>query len=237
MNIVIPAAGFGKRFRDVNYSIFPKPLIPIQKLGGKPMLQCVTENLNIDGQYIYIIQEEHDKEFYFSDIIRSFKPDAKIIKVSSPTEGAVCSVLLAEEFIDSKEELVIANSDQFLEWNSEFFLQTVKDYDAGVSIFHSSLPCWSFVKLQKDEVIDVAEKRPISNHACTGINWYKHGNEFVKYAKQMIHKNKRVNGEFYVMPVFSEYLEDSKKIKAFQVDRMWGLGLPELLTYFEEHYK
>jgi hypothetical protein len=80
------------------------------------------------------------------------------------------------------------------------------------------------------------EKEVISTNATVGIYYWQRGSEFVKYAEQMISKNIRVNNEFYVAPVYNEAITDGKKIKIFKVGKMWGLGTPEDLTYFQDHY-
>ena len=59
----------------------------------------------------------------------------------------------------------------------------------------------------------------------------------MKYAEQMITKNIRTNGEFYVAPVFNEAIGDDKKIRAKDITKMWGIGTPEDLNYFLENYK
>ena len=48
----------------------------------------------------------------------------------------------------------------------------------------------------------------------------------------MIQKNIRINGEFYVCPVYQEAIDDGKLIKIFHIDKMWGLGTPEDLNYY-----
>ena len=87
-------------------------------------------------------------------------------------------------------------------------------------------------KIKDGYVTEVAEKNPISDDATVGFYYWKRGSDFVKYAKQMIEKNIRVNNEFYVCPVFNEAIADGKKIKAFHIDKMWGLGTPEDLEKF-----
>ena len=59
MNILIPMAGDGKRFKDIGYNL-PKPLIDV---AGKPMVQRVVENLNINGQYIFIVRKDHCEKY------------------------------------------------------------------------------------------------------------------------------------------------------------------------------
>ena len=53
----------------------------------------------------------------------------------------------------------------------------------------------------------------------------------------MIESNIRVNGEFYVCPVFNEATRDNKEIRSFNINKMWGLGTPEDLKYFLENHK
>ena len=55
LNVLIPMAGAGSRFATAGYT-FPKPLIEVN---GKPMIQVVVNNLNIDANYIFIVQKEH----------------------------------------------------------------------------------------------------------------------------------------------------------------------------------
>jgi hypothetical protein len=78
----------------------------------------------------------------------------------------------------------------------------------------------------------VAEKNPISNIATVGVYYWKKGSDYVKYAEQMIQKNILVNNEFYVCPVFNQAIEDNKKIKVFNIEKMFGLGTPEDLDYY-----
>ena len=47
MNVLIPMAGAGSRFAQQGYS-FPKPLIDVN---GKPMIEIVVDNLNIDAHF------------------------------------------------------------------------------------------------------------------------------------------------------------------------------------------
>jgi hypothetical protein len=55
----------------------------------------------------------------------------------------------------------------------------------------------------------------------------------------MIEKDIRVNNEYYVCPVFNEAIEDGKKVRIKEIEKegMWGIGTPEDLNYFLEHYK
>lgn len=236
MNILIPMAGKGSRFAQAGYT-FPKPLIEIN---NKPMIQLVVENLNIQGQYIFIVLKEEYEKYNLKQLLNLIAPNCKIIIIDKVTEGAACTTLLAKEFINNNQPLLLANADQFIEWNSNecMYAFNADNIDGGILTFESVHPKWSYAKLDENNfVTEVAEKNPISNHATVGIYFWKKGSDYVKYAEQMINKNIRVNNEFYVCPVFNEAIQDKKKIRTKQINKMWGLGTPEDLTFFLNSHK
>jgi beta-phosphoglucomutase-like phosphatase (HAD superfamily)/dTDP-glucose pyrophosphorylase len=236
MNVLIPMAGNGSRFAQAGYT-FPKPLIDV---AGKPMIQIVVDNLAIDANYIFIVQKDHREKYNLDTLLNLIAPNCKIVAVDSVTEGAACTTLLAKEFIDNDNPLVIANSDQFVEWSSSEFLYKMQEQnlDGGILSFESTHPKWSYAKVDDNGfVIEVAEKNPISNIATVGIYYWKNGSDYVSFAEQMIEKNIRVNNEFYVCPVFNEAVQANKKIKTFNIDKMWGIGTPEDLNYFLNNKK
>ena len=231
LNVLIPMAGAGSRFQQAGYT-FPKPLIDVM---GKPMIQVVVENLNIDANFIYVVQKEHKMKYNLDTLLNLITPGCKVVEVDGLTEGAVCTALMAKEYIDDDNPLFFANSDQLVEWDSNEFMYKMNetDSDGGIVTFRSTHPKWSFAKINdKGFVVEVAEKNPISNIATVGFYYWKKGSDFVKYAEQMIEKNIRVNNEFYVCPVFNQAIQDNKKIKTFDISKMWGLGTPEDLNIF-----
>ncbi len=235
LNVLIPMAGAGSRFEKAGYT-FPKPLIDVK---NKPMIQVVVENLNIKANYIYIVQKSHREKYNLDTLLNLITPNCKIVEVNGLTEGAACTALLAKEFINNNQPLFFANSDQFVEWDSNEFMYKMNEIEAdgGIVTFEATHPKWSFAKVnEKGLVTEVAEKNPISNIATVGYYYWKHGSDFVKYAEQMIEKNIRVNNEFYVCPVFNEAIGDKKEIRTFNISKMWGLGTPEDLKYYLENY-
>ena len=235
LNILIPMAGAGSRFEQAGYT-FPKPLIEVK---GKPMIQVVIENLNLDANYIYVVQKSHREKYNLDTLLNLLTPGCKIIETNGLTEGAACTALLAKEYINNDNPLFFANSDQFVEWDSNEFMYKMQETDAdgGIVTFTATHPKWSFVKINENNLVtEVAEKNPISNIATVGYYYWKKGSDFVKYAEQMIEKNIRVNNEFYVCPVFNQAIEDCKEIRIFNTTRMWGLGTPEDLNYYLEYY-
>ena len=235
LNVLIPMAGLGSRFTQAGYT-FPKPLIEVH---GKPMIQVVIENLNIDANYIFLVQKEHYEKYNLKHLLNLIAPNCKIVQVDGITQGAACTTLLAKEYIDNDLPLVMANSDQYVEWDSNNVMYSfVADgIDGGILTFKATHPKWSYARLDDDGfVCEVAEKKPISDNATVGVYYWRKGSDYVKYAEQMINKDIRTNNEFYVCPVFNEAIADGKKIRVKQIDRMWGIGTPEDLHYFLEHH-
>lgn len=222
-------AGLGSRFSEAGFT-FPKPLIEVQ---GQPMISKVIESLNLQGRYIFLVQKSHYEKYHLDNLLNLIAPGCKIIQIDGITEGAACTALKARELINNNKPLVIANSDQFIKWNSLETISDFNDYDGGILTFKSIHPKHSFVKLDSMGFVkEVAEKKPISSDATVGIYHWKRGEDFVKYAETMIKKNIRTNNEFYICPVYNEAIKDGLKIKTSLVDEMWGMGTPEELSIF-----
>lgn len=239
-------AGRGSRFVDAGYK-HPKPFIDVH---GRCMIEHVVENLTPYQPYRFIFLARREHEEY---IEKHMSFATNVIYVDKVTEGAACTVLLAKELIDNNSPLIIANSDQLVKWNdsevscgggytwreSNAIQDMVNDAiyyeaDATIATFYANHPKWSYARTDdNDEVVEVAEKKVISEHATVGIYYYKYGSDFVRYANQMIQKNIRVNGEFYVCPVFNEMISSNKLIKTYDVSKMMGLGTPEDLDKFK----
>ena len=235
MNVLIPMAGAGSRFAEAGYT-FPKPLIEV---GNKPMIQVVTDNLNIEAHHIFIVQKEHYQKYNLETVLKLIKPNCSIVQVEGVTEGAACTTLLAKKLINNDNPLVIANSDQFVEWNANevMYAFSTEGIDGGILTFQSTHPKWSYAKKNDSGFVsEVAEKNPISTNATVGIYYYKKGSDYVKCAEEMIEKNIRTNNEFYVCPVYNQLIEKGGKVRTKDIRKMWGLGTPEDLNNFMNNY-
>ena len=231
MKILIPMAGAGSRFSKAGFSL-PKPLIDVH---GVPMIQHVVENLDIDGQFIFIVQKEHFEKYELEKLLKKIKPDCEIIITDGLTEGSACTTLLARHLIDVEEPLLIANSDQWVDWSPSHFIDYVarSKVDGAMLTFPSDSEKHSYAKIDKEGyVIEVAEKRVISNHATVGIYYWKSGKEYVECVDDMISRDLRHNNEFYVCPAYNILLERAGKALIYPVPRMLGMGTPDELSNY-----
>lgn len=237
LNIVVPMAGRGQRFVDAGYDL-PKPLIPVH---GQPMIARVIKNITprTPHRFIFIALAEHLRSHDLAAKLAAWSPGCAIVPVTSVTEGAACTVLLAEKEIDSDAPLLIANCDQWVVCDMDSFVaeQASRGLDGLIMTMTATDLKWSFVHMDaRGLVTDVQEKKPISDQATVGIYMYRRGRDFVAAAHAMIKKNIRVNNEFYVAPVYNEMIATGARLGCFSIgtveDGMHGLGTPDDLTAF-----
>ena len=234
LNIVVPMAGRGSRFAQAGYAM-PKPLIDIY---GHPMIEYVVKNIRPaeEHRFIFICQQEHLEKYDLARALEHIAPGCAVVTVDHITEGAACTVLLVEKYIDNDDPMMIANSDQYVDTDINEYLAAMGDHDGLIMTMPANHPKWSYIRYDENGFVTlVREKEVISDQATVGIYNYKRGADFVKYARQMIAKDIRVNGEFYVAPVYNEMVEAGMKLVYKDVGaKMHGLGTPEDLDDFME---
>jgi NDP-sugar pyrophosphorylase family protein len=229
-------AGMGSRFKSAGFSK-PKPFIDVL---GKPMIQWVIENLNIPGaHFILIARKEHIEEE--TELVTYLKNEfpVTIVTVDQLTEGTACTVLFARTLINNKTPLLIANSDQWVDFDLKDLICDAgeNNWDGSILTFTDKEmnPKWSFARTnEKREVLEVKEKVAISDKATVGIYYFSKGSYFVDAAIDMIIHNERVNNEFYTCPVYNWALKNDLRIGIYDVPAaaMHGLGTPEDLELF-----
>ncbi len=230
-------AGNGTRFSKAGFTK-PKPLIDVM---GKPMIERVADCLPIDAEWIFVVQQNHIDEFQIDKVLNDMRPGCTVLSTGGGvTEGAACTVLLAEKFIDNEQPLIIINSDNIIEWDAKDTIERwiATKYDGLILVFNDTDPKWSFAKLDSAGfVTEVAEKQPISDLATAGLYAWRRGSDFVKAAKSMIKQNIRFNNEFYLAPVYNQNISlYGHKIVTHHVV-MHGVGVPEDLAIYIKRFE
>jgi len=233
MNILIPMAGKGIRLQDNGFRM-PKPLIEVK---GVPMVQRVIENTNLDANFIYVVRKEHVDHYSIDVILRKIK-EGEIFQLEEDNEGQTQTCLLAESVLNTDEELLIINCDNYFIWDQEDFekIRERDDVDGAAFTFEDkeNRSHWCFAELdEKSNIKNLVEKVKISDVALAGAFYWKKGSDFVKFSKQVIEKDLRAaNGEFYLGGVFQEAINNGKKIASYKIRDMKAMGTPEELESF-----
>ncbi|AIL47099.1 glycosyltransferase family 2 protein [Elizabethkingia anophelis] len=236
LKILIPLAGSSELFEKAGYN-YPKPLIEIK---GKPMIQWVVESVNnipTPFQFIFIIKESDVHKYHLDNTLKLLAPDSQIVKLKNETNGGLCSVLMAADLISENDSILILNSDQIINTNLEevnHFWKSM-DSDAGVITIQSVHPRWSYILKDGNEVIQTAEKNPISRDAIAGYYYFRSAELFFDYAYRTILNDTSVNGLFYISSVINEFILNNKKVNYYQIENnnYYSFYSPKLVQEFE----
>ena len=234
-------AGEGSRFREQGYST-PKPFIEVE---GKTLVEIVLQNLTIaNARYILLARAEHlrSESSAVTRIRNQF--DAEFVSIDQHTEGAACTVLFAHRLINNETPLLIANSDQYVNFNVSSYIEDCisRKLDGSILTFVDAErnPKWSFAKTDPQGLVtEVQEKRPISEFATAGLYFFSKGQSFVENAIDLVIHNDRVNNEFYVCPVYNYCIRQNLKIGIYNIcqEDMFDMGTPQALQHFMEFYR
>lgn len=224
-------AGEGTRFKPEYEK--PKPLI---EFDGKPMIEHVLNNLGLNNEFILCVRNTvySENREYFEKLTDLTK--IQYVLVDKVTEGPASTVLLAKDFFDHREMLMVANCDQMMVWDQNKFEKWFSDnaLNGAIFTFYQNTNEYSYAEVDSfDIVLRTAEKEVISNNATTGIYVWEQGHDLVWAIEQMIKKNKRApNGEFYIAPAYNEVIEKNLKIMIYEDIEHYPIGTPNDLKYY-----
>ncbi len=234
VNILIPSMGKSTFFED---SFFPKPLIEIK---GKTMLETVIENYScIDPKnYIFVFDDKDCSEFHLDASAKILSPLSIVIRLRNQTRGALCTCLMAVDYINNDTPLIIVNSDQIIDVDYKDVISRFENFDAdaGVITFPSIHPRWSYIRKQGGEVVEVAEKRPLSKDAIAGFYYFRKGSDFIESAKKAIIKDNCLNGKFYISASINEMILMGRRIAYYDIqkEKYHSFYSPEKIKEYEE---
>lgn len=251
MKILIPMAGNGQRFADADYQISKPVISTIDRVTGRqyPMVVCATKDLpgvNPDGSNIIYVDRDFHKADGVEEMIKEHYPKAKFITVDRLTQGQASTCLLAKEYIDCDEPLLIAGCDNGMDFDYKKFCLMAKKTDVLVFTYRNDESVlvnpdaygWMLTD-EKGRITGTSIKKAISNnpmkdHAVVATFWFSKGRIFIQAAEKMIAENDRINGEFYVDQVIRHVLDLGYRANIFEIDRYIGWGTP---TDYETYTK
>lgn len=217
LNIIVLMAGPDRIHLDGGG--FPTALI---EFNGKPIIENLITMCDqiSDNSMFFVAKAAEVKKFRLDNVIALLRPNSQVITINHETKGAACSALLAAAYIKPTEPLLILSIDDILDVSLVDVLADFeqRQLDAGVVVFPSVHPRYSFVRLSQEGLVtEAAEKNPISRHAAAGCYYYALGAHFIEAAKSMIRKDANVDGRFYVCPVFNEMILQQAKIGVWPI--------------------
>jgi NDP-sugar pyrophosphorylase family protein len=232
LNIVMPMAGLGSRFRDAGFKV-PKPLIEVE---GRPMYAWATESLPLERCtrliFILLASQPECPDLQRDIEQRYAKHRPIVLTVPELTAGQSVTVLRAKEFIDEAAPLLIHNADTAFDSDPSWVEQSWRDeLDGALLVFPSTEKRWSFSRENSAGwVDDVREKEVISPWATTGTYWFRRGSDFVRVAETRVRSGRREASEYYVGPLYNDLIAEGAKVKNFPIRKLYCFGTPEDLA-------
>ncbi len=250
MTILIPLAGAGSRFAQAGYTD-PKPLIPVD---GQPMIVRATSDLPPAQRWVFICRSEHLANYPLRQTLEQAYPGCTIMGVDYLTEGQASTCLLAKDYINSYDALLIGACDNGITYDQGAWQHLLQDetVDAIIFTFRNNVTvernpkAYGWVAVNADQTVQrVSVKVPISNdpihdHAVVGAFWFRQGKQFVQSAEDMIKKNTRINNEFYVDECMNNAIQLGLRVKVFEIDHYICWGTPndlQVYQYWKEYFQ
>jgi NDP-sugar pyrophosphorylase family protein len=236
LKIVIPLAGTSDLFINAGFH-YPKPLIESR---GKTLIEWVIQNPSRHSalnNFLFVIREEDVVKYHLDNTLKLLSPTCEIVILKKSTRGSLCSVLMSIDFIGDDDELLILNGDQVIDFDFNQFYNYWKeiDADAGLVLFESVHPRWSYARLENNIVVETAEKNPISNKSIAGYYYFKNAKDFFENAFEVILNDVKYENNFFISPVINQYVLKNHKVGSFQIDKnlYHSFYSPQMLIEFE----
>ncbi len=173
-------------------------------------------------RYTAVIHDSMAQQCNFESVLRSIIKDRlDVVKLQSYTQGAVCTCLMAVDNIDPDAPLLVTTLDQIVDIDFNAVLEYFEreKADGGLVTFEAVHPKWSYALLDGEDIIQTAEKRPISNLAIAGVYYFRSGAQFIEAAKKMIEKRAtQHSNQYFLSGMYNELVLMGARLRVFRID-------------------
>lgn len=231
MIILVPLGGIGKRFSDLGYTD-PKPLI---KVKGKELIFWLLDSLKTKkNDRVYLIYNNLLENYKFEEKILSKHKNVSFLKLPINTKGPIQTInefIKISNFRDQKEKVVIIDGDVF--FNIDILSKIRKQILSSLFYFKTkeTKPIYSYIKLRKKDVIEIAEKIKISSNANCGVYFFSSLEILKKNINLSLKKSKK---NLYISDVFKLLLKNKNRVNSILLNKndFSILGTPDQIKEF-----
>ena len=237
MQIIIPMAGTGERFKKAGYKE-PKPLIEVD---GKPMIEHVVNLFPGESNFLFICNRAHIEATDLGAVLERTAPEGVVCAVDPAKKGPAYAIIKAEHYIRDDEPVIVSYCDFSLVWDYRDFLATIKKKDPDSAAvcytgFHPHLmgeSLYAGVRADKDlNALEVREKHSFhldkkQTWHQAGLFYFKTGALLKKYAAHVVDNGIVCNGEHYISLLFNPMIADSLSSIVYGAEHFCQWGTPE----------
>lgn len=237
MIVVIPMAGRGSRFADQGVQT-PKPLIEVR---GRPMVAWALDGLAdviaAATRVVFVVLREHDERFGLRALLPTLTGSkTEVVVIDAVTDGQLRTVMAARAFLPADEDVLIGSCDTYVAPGIARDIAARRpDCHGIISVVRAPGDRWSFARTDDTgAVVEVAEKRRISDLVSTGLYYFSRAGELAEVADDMFAREETTRGEYYVIPVYGKYIARGWRVDVSEAPSMHDMGTPDALRAFLE---
>lgn len=236
MQIVVTMAGLGSRFTKAGYAS-PKHEIEVR---GRTLFEWALRSLSDfknDAFFFVVRKGAYDQARLKRLIAAAEIKTYQLVVLDTVTSGQAATVMAAMPDLDPEAGLVIYNIDTYVE--PGYILRRDLVNCAGhLTTFKAAGDHWSFVQLDdQNRVIDVVEKRRVSDLASVGFYYFGRSTDFAHLYRQHAQEVVAEYGETYVAPFYHYLIRSAEApvtVKTIPTAAVHVLGTPEELLVFQQ---
>ncbi len=246
-SLIIPMAGLGQRFADKGYKI-TKPLILVS---GKPMVIRATQDLPASINHSFVLRKDMIGCDEISKKLKKIYPKSIITIISSLNDGQACSASIGLKNLENAitknlNPVTFAACDNGMLYDLSAFQKMVNDPKVDVIVWaarnHANAMLnpnmFGWISSDKNGKIDkISVKTPLSSSKTEpiviGTFTFCDAKNFHKVFDNLIARDGRINGEFYIDSCINDAIELGLNCYLFEVDSFLSWGTPNDLKTFE----
>lgn len=175
---------------------------------GIPILEwSILSHSSVSDANVFLTLKSEEEAHWNASHLES--RGLKAIFVQNSTQGALCSALLATDYLIQGAPLIVAPGDSYITPSISSYFQEFQESGAraGTIVFKSESDRFSYVRKSPTGVIfEVTEKKALSPWATTGVFFFKSSEDFLRAAEWVIASNSRHAGKFFLSTTLNYFL-------------------------------
>ena len=235
---IMPMAGLGERFKNSIFNL-PKPLIKIRKI---PMFLQAAKSMPKSTLNIFVCHQKLEKKFKITKILKKeYLTKYKLILLKKNTNGQADTCLKAHKYLNENDKIFIHSCDSQIKFDRKRLKLMLNSSDAVIlttkpNKFHlSNVSSYGWVNIKNNKIKNITCKKkasldPKKDKVIVGSFGFKNKKIFSQMIQNLINKNIKVNGEFYLDMAFSQAHHDKFNIKNLLVKSYSSWGTPKELN-------
>lgn len=230
--LLMPMAGRGSRFPGE----VPKPLRPVL---GRPMFRAAIDHLPATSGRVLVVRDA------FAADVRAVDPDATLVSLDGVTEGQAITCLRGADALDPDRPVLVSNCDHGLTWSPAAWRATL-DRGPDVVVWgvrgypgaDRTPNAFAYLAADGDRATGMSCKTPLSDRPrndvlLLGTFWFRRPAIMADAIRELVRRDLRVNGEFYLDCVVAPCLEAGLDVRVFEAEGWLCWGTPDAVAEFD----